>query len=450
MVKIIIKLRTTKYSEKQWEERILKNNNDDFKINEIYSINKCGKSEIRVKIEHITCGHVIDTRVSGLMHLKNNIKCPECNLKNSKISVEEWKNKIEHNDEFELLDIYYKTRKDTGRNETWVKIKHKDCGTTFNRIASGFLYNGRKCPLCSNMLSVSYLHAVVTLLFMKYYKDVEVEYDIGFKGEDGGVSKYDLYIPNYKDKPTIIEFQSRFHDTKEEFDLKKKNYAIDKGYEFIAIDHRNCSIEEAIKLFFGEIEIDLDSLDLSKFNKLDLVTAQKLLNEYKTVKEISKIMNVGEGSINSAISQKRITVPKDRRIVIYNIKKIVQLDMDGNYINIFDSCYQIEKKLKIKIMVKENSLTFSKGFVWLDEQYYLSNKYKIPDITTKQCKTFIEIDDNYNIINTYNSLKEASEILNIPEKYIRLVLKGERNITYGHKFIFLYKYYEILNRSKVS
>ena len=52
------------------------------------------------------------------------------------------KNKIEHNDEFELLDIYYKTRKDTGRNETWEKL-NKDCGTTFNRIHLDF-YNGRK------------------------------------------------------------------------------------------------------------------------------------------------------------------------------------------------------------------------------------------------------------------------------------------------------------------
>ena len=87
MIKIIIKLRTTKYTEDKWNKKILKDNNEDFKINEIYSIiNKSGSTQIRVKIEHIPCGYIFDKNAYALIALKTKIKCPNCNLKNIYIS----------------------------------------------------------------------------------------------------------------------------------------------------------------------------------------------------------------------------------------------------------------------------------------------------------------------------------------------------------------------------
>lgn len=294
---------------------------------------------------------------------------------------------------------------------------------------------------------VSYTHAVISILFKNNYENVEFEYDIGFKGDDGGVSKYDLYIPNYKSKPTLIEFQSRFHDDKEEFDIKKKSFAIDKGYNFIAIDHRDYSIEDAIKLFFGDIEVNLDMLDLSEFNKLDLVIAQKLLNEHKTYKEIGKLMNTTEGCINNAIRDGRLILPENHTRIVRNIKSIVQLNMDGGYINTYKSSYEMQKELGYKVTIQYGNQCLN-GYYWVDEESYKNDNYKIPLFAKNHCQTFVHIDDNYNIIKTFNSIEEAKNYVGVSSTtYIKNVLLHKRENVKGYKFIFL-KEYNKLNRER--
>ena len=43
-----------------------------------------------------------------------------------------------------------------------------------------------------------------------------------FKGEKGKESPYDLFIPSNVSKGKLVEFQSRYHDNREEFDTKKE------------------------------------------------------------------------------------------------------------------------------------------------------------------------------------------------------------------------------------
>lgn len=110
------------------------------------------------------------------------------NLKRSKVSYEEWKERIEWNGEFELLDTFYKVRKDTGRNETWLKFKHKVCGTIMER--NGNLYSKANsninCSHCGNSYSVSNLHATISTIACNIYNGAKIEYDIGFVGVSGG------------------------------------------------------------------------------------------------------------------------------------------------------------------------------------------------------------------------------------------------------------------------
>jgi len=297
---------------------------------------------------------------------------------------------------------------------------------------------------------VSYIHAVISVLYKTNYENVEFEYDIGFKGYDGGVSKYDLYVPNYKGKPTLIEFQSRFHDDKKEFDLKKKNFAIDKGYEFIAIDHRDYSVEEAIQLFFGDIEVDLDSLDLSEFNKLDLITAQKLLNEHKTYSEIAELMNTTTGCINSSVRNGRLKLPKNHTRIVRNIKSIVQLDMDGNYINTYNSSHEMEIKLGYKVTI-QNGNQCMHGYYWVEEEDYKNNNYKIPLLARNHCQTFVAINENNKILRYFKSTEEARIYANVTSaSYIVKVLLHKRDNVKGHKFMFLKEYNELYGKQFIS
>jgi len=452
VIKIIIKLRTTKYTEEEWTEKILKNNNDEFRINEIYSIrSKSGSTQIRTKIEHIPCGHIIDREAYGLMNHKSDIRCPICNLDNSKVSINEWENRIIKNDtDFKINKIYYKVRKDTGRNETHVEIEHIPCGTKFTRNASHVVKNKLKCPCCDNMMLVSYLHAVISIIFKNNYDGVEFEYNIGFKGEDGGVSKYDLYVPNYKGKPTLIEFQSRYHDEKADFDLKKKEFAINKGYNFIAIDHREYTIEEALNIFFGDIEINIENLDLSIFNKLDIITAQKLLNENKSYTEIEKLMGLGNGCINSAVRDGRLNPPENHVRVVRNIKSIVQLDMDGNYINTYKSSHEMENDLGYKVTIQSGNQCLH-GYYWVEEEDYKNNNYEIPLFARNHCQTFVLIDENINIKETFKSLEDAKDYIKIKEsRYIKNNLLHKQESVKGYKFMFLKEYNELYGKRLIN
>ena len=101
------------------------------------------------------------------------------------------------------------------------------------------------------MKQLSKLHITMSIIAKHLYPNSENEYDIGFKGDNGGVSKYDLFIPSYKGKNTLFEFQSRFHDGKEDFDERKKNFAIENGYDIIQIDHRNVKIQDVVKQYFN-------------------------------------------------------------------------------------------------------------------------------------------------------------------------------------------------------
>lgn len=378
-----------------------------------------------------------------MIHIKLN--------KFSKITLEEWETKILNgNDEYDILNIFYKRRKN-GRNETKVKLRHKNCNAEFTRYASSIKNKKISCPLCNNFTKVSYLHSVISTVFMNNYKNVETEYDIGFKGVNGGISRYDLYIPNYNNTQTLIEFQSRFHDTEEQkiIDENKKEYAIKKGYNFISIDHRDMSIEEAVSFFFGNnFKLNLDVLDLSRFNRLNLKQAQELLNQYLTYKEIEKIMGVGNGTINHAVNSKRLQLPPNHHRVTRNIHSIIQLSMNGDFIDEFNTSYEMMHKLGYRVIVTKNKQQCSYGYFWLVKEDYESNNYTIPLYTRNHIQKFVLLDSNNNIIEEFNNLQDAVDYIKTSSKrYILDVLLHKQKDTKGYKFMFLKEYNEKFNNN---
>lgn len=368
-------------------------------------------------------------------------------LPRSKVSFEEWKRRVEDTNELELVDIFYRVRKDTKRNETWLKIRHKQCGKEFDRVSNCMTKNKRQygCPYCGNKLSVSHLHATIATIAKAIYIGSKTEYDIGFKGKKGKASCYDLFIPNLKGKNTLIEFQSRYHDGREDFDNEKRQFAINNGYQFMSYDNRIDLVENVAMKLFGNIDISSYS-DLNTFYKykFSFSEVQEKLNKYTPIVQVARELNVTETLIRNMIKNKKVKLPDNFIKVVTKSYEIVQMTMDGEFIECFKNQSQAYKKLGIKptmeTVTHDNVVCF-RGFAWIRKEYYDKGDYKIPDFAQNHVKTFYEIDKNNNIIKTYTNLKNAMTDIGITSViFIKDALKHKKDNTKGHKYIFKYEY----------
>lgn len=160
----------------------------------------------------------------------------------------------------------------------------------------------------------STLATVMKQVLLHYYPNTIFELDIGFRGKRGGISKYDAYVPELN---VMFEFQSRYHDSRQEHDCLKKEFAIKKlNCLYYELDHREYTPLEAIQLFFPWLRRIPHYVDYSKtsLRTWDLWLAQKLLDQgIYTYGEIAK--QVGNGCTRKAIS-----VAVDRKI-LNNVKK---------------------------------------------------------------------------------------------------------------------------------
>ena len=297
------------------------------------------------------------------------------------VPYSKWETRVEEDskNEFCLEDLFYAISR-TGKKEAELKIKHLECGNSFMR--KGALWVGNKtCPVCSMQLTVSYLHAVFSIIFNHEYKNVENEKDIGFRGINGGVCKYDLYIPNLNGKDTLFEFQSRFHDNKATHDKNKKEYAEALGYNVIQIDHRKINLLEELKLYFPTcLEIpNYVFSELDTFKKASLVGVQELISKNYTVSDISKTLSIPIHIIHKGLCNGLLIPNEDRKEALYGKKSIVVLYYGGEYFRSFDSRYDAQQTINIKIpKIFANSATYCKGYFVVFKEDYDSGKYIIP------------------------------------------------------------------------
>lgn len=367
-------------------------------------------------------------------------------LKNCKVSFEEWKNRVEKNDSFKLLDIFYVKRKDNNRNETWLKILHIPCGYEFDRPSS--MYSKTKssnyCPNCGNELSVSKFHAVIATYGLNKNIGCEIEYCIGFKGEKGKESPYDLFIPSNVSKGKLVEFQSRYHDNREEFDTKKKIYAIENGYEYYSFDHRKDDIHNAIYILFGDKDVSLSDIQFDNFKriKIDLIKAQQMLNDYVPFPKILKELNVSENSLRGIIKDNILKLPHRYKEITNNEFEVIQLTMDGEYIAEHKNATQASNVIGKHVDLSgEKQLWYRCGYVFVRKEDYENNNYYIEDYVQNHCKTFYEIDDNGVILKTYTSLTDAKNDIGVTSvTFITRVLTHKQEKTRGHKFVWKYEY----------
>lgn len=280
---------------------------------------------------------------------------------------------------YEFIDFTYEKDKSKNRNKGVITVRHKICGHEFKRVACAWKTN-KSCQFCSNMRSVSLLHATMCSYANKLFKNCEIEYDIGFTGENNGVSKYDLFIPNYNGNKTLFEFQSRYHDNKNKFDCDKKNFAENLGYILIQLDCRDITPIEAVYFYFG-VKININDLHNQKdfIRDYDLNEVQKLLDKNLSVNSISTITGISKNIINHWMKTKILEQRADRKQVLYGKTPVVQLDLLGNFIKEFDSGWQVYKELGFKVDSCVSGKTrHCHGFLFIKKYDYESNNYSIP------------------------------------------------------------------------
>ncbi|HBV85313.1 MAG TPA: hypothetical protein DEF42_01260 [Desulfosporosinus sp.] len=193
-----------------------------------------------------------------------------------------------------------------------IKLTHvcTVCGGDWKVKPNVVLNGSTMCLKCSHSANESLMAIALKQLFKHYYPKTEWECDLGFRGKFGGVSPYDIYVPELN---LVVECQSQYHDDSEhrELDLMKRRYALDKGYLYKEIDHRNISVLEAIQQFFPELNEVPDYVDLTKnvTRSWSLERAQELLNKGFSYKDVSEAVNTRKQSIASAVMKRQLVMP---------------------------------------------------------------------------------------------------------------------------------------------
>lgn len=119
-------------------------------------LSKYKYSTEKIKIKHIECGQEFDIVANNFIRKERKIGCPFCSinhgkqkiaeyLKSKKITTEEYKQRV-----FEIVgEEYLVLGKYEGANIP-IEMQHSACGHKWKVRPSGFLFNGIRCPICSN------------------------------------------------------------------------------------------------------------------------------------------------------------------------------------------------------------------------------------------------------------------------------------------------------------
>jgi hypothetical protein len=127
---------------------------------------------------------------------------------------------------------------------------------------------------------------------------------------------------------------------------------------------------------------------------------------------------------------------------VYKRKELHQYDLDGNYLNSYKDKYEAEQKTGLKSRYirdcARDHLTKNKsygGFMWR----FFKEK-KIPKYTRNVAYTQIhQFTKDGKFVKTFNSLKEAAEIIGISYTAISACAAGSKNTPSAGGFIWKYQ-----------
>lgn len=260
------------------------------------------------------------------------------------------------------------------------EIKHIKCGRKFkskwcniHRTASPKEPNrtGTRCPFCEASQLESTHALVLKQIWLHEHGDTITEDKSCINPNTNCPLPTD--IVNHRLK-IAIEVQSWFHDKSEQKlkDKIKRDYWLERGYKFYAVDQRNYTVLQMIQIFFPYITSIPDYIDFDYSNKLNDVKVQQMLNNGMSVHEIAKIMNCTAHKIYDAIRYGRIEYPKDYKNKAFS--PVVQLDENFSFINEFEKIKDAIESTGIKYISDGLSKGIHKigGYIW-----YYKNDYEL-------------------------------------------------------------------------
>lgn len=222
----------------------MSNINPNIRITSLY-IN----DRTKVKCECLIDGHIWEATPRSLLNRKG---CPKCSNHIRKTHEDFLYELSNINSDIEILSKYE-------HYERNVLCRCKICGHSWNATPHNLLH-GTGCPVCRTSKGEKRI--------IKYLRinDIPFEWQKAFDGLLGVGGKnlsYDFYLPDHN---LLIEYQGNFHDGtitgsyKKDFDferqiehdVRKKNYALKNGYNFLEIWYKDYSnIESKLNEFLN-------------------------------------------------------------------------------------------------------------------------------------------------------------------------------------------------------
>lgn len=332
----------------------------------------CGRTEKLVRV---------DTLLNGISTM-----CKSCSIEN-KIPGKYRRTIKEYENDLKERGINIKVKTGSKFESVVKKVIHicPACGEDWP-VTPKEVFNGTgMCVDCSNRRCESAMATILKQVFKHYYPNTKPECDLGFRGKGGRPCLYDVYVPELN---TVFEFQSEYHDDEEQKkrDKEKKMYILNhkNKYKYVAIDHRDYTVIQAMQLYFPNITEIPSYIDLSRgvMTTKVLGDIQELLNQKKySLIEIEKI--VGNGcsykNIQSAIRSGLLIKPNykaNRRKLVKG--KIFQLSLEGGFLKEYEyaslakgfSCSCIGQACRGEYSRRGHEY---KGYLW----YYGSDYEKI-------------------------------------------------------------------------
>lgn len=199
----------------------------------------------KLLVEHTLCGNVEGYTPQDF--ISKHSRCHNCKLSGEKDRKFNKKLLKETNGEFCLdTDSHYISAKKS------LKIIHRDCGETIERIPDNIFTRGVKCNCYSYSKGEHYIKQYLSKHQIKF--EMSKKFDDLWDKSPKDLLRYDFYLPKYK---VLIEYQGKQHYkpygfskvvTEEELidrlaiqnlhDAMKRQYAKDNGYRLLEIPYK--------------------------------------------------------------------------------------------------------------------------------------------------------------------------------------------------------------------
>lgn len=301
-------------------------------------------------------------------------------------------------------------------------FKCKRCGNIIHKswryINKKGMKNGKprkgvlNCPNCDERLES--VHALVLKqMFLHYYPDTITEDKTYRNPLTNKIAPTD--IVNHRLK-IAIEVQSQWHDFPDIQikDKLKKEFWVNNGYKFYALDIRDYTILEMCQVFFDVKEIP-DYINFEYSNKLNLKVAQQNLDSGLSVLDTADKMNVSAHRIYDALGCNKLHYPDKYIPTCWS--PVIQYDIKGNFIAEYKSISEATKETNIpsgniSTRLRKNG-HYCGGFIWFYKRDIDENSVNINGRYIKYYRPVNKYDLEGNFIKSFETIIDAAKEIDV-------------------------------------